>query len=126
MSWLKSWFGLGGGEKRSEARAATGSKEAVRLIGANEVSKQPLPGPVQFVLRIGMTMQELVDGLGQPDASLSASDFLGSYQKVSGNNSRKSKTLQGKFMCLWRKPEGDYELIVVDGRLSGIHRSQLK
>lgn len=71
-------------------------------------------------LFIGMSIEAAVGILGEPSARVDAGAMLGMYRKVSVSAEAKA-ALGKKELCLWRRPEGEYNLVFEDGKLAQIH-----
>ncbi len=72
-------------------------------------------------LKIGMSMHELVELLGQPAGTNPGDEMLsGSNVTGVGNLAGLRSELARTDYCMWRRPEGDYMLVLVNGCLDRI------
>jgi len=79
---------------------------------------------IQRQLRVGMSMAEVIELLGQPNSGRSGAELLGAFGDtsiVSADPSRLLSRLGGRRYCVWERPEGRYQLIVEGDRLVQIY-----
>ncbi len=76
--------------------------------------------PMTRKLNIGMAIEEVVDLLGQPTARMDGDRFLGKFEVVAVSKEGLSSIKKMEF-CLWKRPEGDYNLAFLAGKLTKIH-----
>ncbi len=71
-------------------------------------------------LRVGMTMKELVDILGNPSGTNPGSEMLGP-NVIFGGSQHELESLKRTLYAVWHRPEGVYMLVLLDNRLKEIH-----
>ena len=71
-------------------------------------------------LRVGMSMHEVEAILGPPSSQMGGGDLLGMFGKVSGS-ARAISSISQKRYVVWRRPEGEYQLVFVGDTLESIH-----
>jgi len=67
-------------------------------------------------VRVGMSLDEVIDVLGEPSAHLGGGALLGLFGSVSGSASAISSISQKEYYT-WRRPEGEWRLIFVGEKL---------
>ena len=68
-------------------------------------------------LQVGMTYKELVGVLGEPTCSTDGAILLEGPAVFAMSDDAKAKIARTVYYK-WSRPEGDYDLVVLDGRLS--------
>lgn len=81
---------------------------------------EPRAKPMTEKLQVGMTMQELVQLLGQPYGTNPGSEVLRGVVGISSESEIRDQ-LSRTLYSMWRRPEGDYLLVLVDNRLAKIY-----
>jgi hypothetical protein len=83
-----------------------------------------MSNPIVEKLRIGMTMQELVQLLGQPSNTNPGNEILGGQVTgISTSPGDMRDQLSRTLFAAWNRPEGIYMLTLVDDRLDHIYRA---
>ncbi len=77
-------------------------------------------GPTR--LRVGMSLNEIINVLGPPTGSMGGSDVLNQAGNEGSNFSASIENMIGaKTFMNWDRPEGTYRLVIENGRLSQIY-----
>jgi hypothetical protein len=71
-------------------------------------------------LRVGMTLAEAEAILGPPSSQMGGGDILGMFANVSGS-ARAISSMSRKRYIVWRRPEGEYQLVFVGNTLGSLH-----
>ena len=71
-------------------------------------------------LRVGMTLSEVQEILGPPSSQLGGGDLLGMFAQVSGS-ARAISSIGRKRYIVWRRPEGEYQLVFSGDTLDEVH-----
>ena len=71
-------------------------------------------------LRVGMTLDAVKEILGPPSSQLGGGDVLGMFANVSGS-ARAISSMSQKRYVVWRRPEGEYQLVFVGDTLESLH-----
>jgi hypothetical protein len=106
-------------EKKEAARRRREEQRRAEERRVREEAKR-----IRQELRVGMTMDELVELLGPPKRARSGAELLGTFRNVSIMTSDAAgafSRLGGRRYCVWERPEGRYQLIVEGGKLVKIH-----
>jgi len=74
-----------------------------------------MSNPIADQLKIGMTMLDLVNLLGFPSGTTSDLSIQGADV-----HSGRIERLQRRLFCVWMRPEGRYQLILLDDCLAKI------
>ena len=85
-------------------------------------ASSPAGRPVKLSekLYIGMSYDEAVAILGEPAARQGGNAMLGGYGKVTGSPKAIAAIGQQE-LCIWRREEGEYDLIFQNGKLVNIY-----
>jgi hypothetical protein len=67
-----------------------------------------------------MTLDQVIEVLGQPSSTMAGGDLLARFGSVSGSTQGVSSVAARAFY-VWRRPEGQYKLVFQNGVLADVY-----